>query len=399
LRSRFGRWEGGVDLKYFSVPADFKAETIDEYRRLNQSYSGAKVIETYGQITTGNAFEAGRAVELLPEIDLADLAAYLDYSREKGIDFSYTINAPYMRNREFTREGILEIRHFLGTLYQAGVRSLTVALPSLMELIKALPYDFKIKVSTICQVVNANMAWHYQKMGLDRLVVGESINRDFQSLKSIVDTYGPKVEVIANSICHSSCPNRMFHYNEAAGDSYRIVSPASVGYYPHRCMLKRYEKPENVLKLSWIRPEDLEYYAAVGINYFKLQGRQMVVKGDPVRTVESYFNGYFDGNLLELLEMFAPTNSFRIYVDNRKLDGFLKPFFDRANFCKNDCANCHYCEATIKKCVDLDRTGEIIKLANDFYTQYDPFTNLVNSLDLGSNGAEPEREKVIEFQF
>lgn len=386
-------------MKYFSIPADFKTETIDKYYRLNNSYSDSKVIETYGQITSGNNFESGRALELLPKIDIVDLSDYIKYSKEKNIEFSYTINAPFMQNREFTREGILEIKNFLDTLHKAGVRSLTVALPSLMELIQTLGYDFKVKISTICQVVNANMAMHYKKMGLDRLVVGESINRDFQALKSIVNAYGDNVEVIVNSICHINCTNRMFHYNEAAGDSYKTVSSASVSYYPHRCMLKRYESPENVLKLSWIRPEDLTYYDSIGIHHFKLQGRQMVLKGDPVKTVESYFKGYFDGNLLELLEMFSSTNAFRIHVDNRKLDDFLKPFYNKLNFCKNDCTNCWYCKSSAQKCIDFNDVSELIQLSNNFYTQYDEFTSLANSINLESNNIDVEDEMDIKLDI
>ncbi len=40
---------------------------------------------------------------------------------------------------------------------------------------------------------------------------------------------------------------------------------------------------------------------------------------------------------MELLDSFSPTNNFKIHMDNKKLDGFIKPFVEKDNFCKNDC--------------------------------------------------------------
>ncbi len=46
-------------MKYFSIPADFKKETIDEYLRLNNTYKDCKVLETYGNLSIGNMLESG----------------------------------------------------------------------------------------------------------------------------------------------------------------------------------------------------------------------------------------------------------------------------------------------------------------------------------------------------
>jgi len=78
-------------MKYFSIPTDFKKETIDKLDQLNHSYDNAKVIETYGNITLKNFLGSGRSVELLPEIDLTGLHDYVEYSKSKGIDFNYTL--------------------------------------------------------------------------------------------------------------------------------------------------------------------------------------------------------------------------------------------------------------------------------------------------------------------
>ena len=370
-------------MKYFSIPADFRTETIDSYAGLNERYKNSKVGETYGQITIGSGFESGRPGVGLPQLGLNELENYIKYSKERNIDFNYTINASYMGNREFTQDGINQVKNSLHQLYEAGVRSLTVAMPSLLELVRATGLDFKIKASTICQIINANHALSFKKTGVDRIVTGESINRDFEALKEIRAAFGEKVEIIVNSICHIDCVNRMFHYNQIAGDAFHVSNDASRDYYPHRCLIKRHENMENILKLSWVRPEDIKHYCAIGINYFKLQGRQLVLNGDPVRAVECYFKEEYDGNLLDLLEMFTSAYAFRVFIDNKKLAGFLEPFYGEKGFCRHNCSTCGYCKAFAQKCMDSDKAAEISLLTNKFYSEYDRFTEMI-----ASNGCE-----------
>ncbi len=81
--------------------------------------------------------------------------------------------------------------------------------------------------------------------------------------------------------------------------------------------MKRCESPANLLRMAWIRPEDLKYYTAIGIHYFKIQGRQAALKGDIVKTVQCYMEQSFEGNLMELLDAFSPTNSFQVFIDNK----------------------------------------------------------------------------------
>lgn len=384
-------------MRYYGVPADFRKETIDRYASLNSSYKDSKVVETYGQISIGTTYEAGRILKDIPKVDILNLKDYIKYSKAKGIGFNYTINGSCMGNREFTREGISEIVKFLGDLYNAGVRSITVALPSLIEIVKSSKYDFEIKASTLCQITNANKALTYKKAGVERIVLEESINRDFHTLKRIVQAFGDKVEIIINTLCYKDCTYRTFHYNQMGHDSIEKSRESISSFYNHACMLKRCESVGNILKLSWVRPEDIKYYSGIGINYFKIQGRHTVSKGDPVRVVESYFKESFHGNLVELLEIFNPPNSFSIYVDNKKLDGFLKPFYANDNFCKRDCTNCGYCENFVRKCVDYSHAQEVNDLANKFYIEFDEFSNAINSLEM--DDAELKTDSPVKNLF
>jgi hypothetical protein len=370
-----------MKMKYFSVPSDFKKETIDKYHALNCMYNDSRVIESYGNITFGSLIESGRSISQLPGISMQGLQDYVKYSREKGIEFNYTMNAPHMQNREFTRDGAYEIKNFLNDIYEAGVRALTITLPSLIDLVKSTDLDFKLKASAICSITNVNKAMILKKKGVAKIVVEQSINRDFHTLAGIRKYFGPEVEMIVNSPCHIDCAFRMLHYNQNAADSLGTTNETSFNYYEHQCMLRRYENLGSWLKLCWVRPEDLKYYTAIGINHFKLQGRQTLIKGgNPLKTLEYYFKEDFDGNLIDLINLFAPMNSFNVVVDNKKLEGFIKPFVKRENFCTRDCSQCSYCDTFVEKCIDLKEAEEISELARRFYREYDEYEGMVNHI-------------------
>ena len=391
-------------MRYYSVPADFKKETIDSYERLNNTYERSKVIETYGNITVDNLFGSGRLVRQMLKTDIFDLCEYINYSAQKGIDYNYTFNATHIQNRQFTAEGIAEIKKFLARIYDAGVRSITVTLPSLIELVRASNLDFKIKTSTLCQVNNANKALFFKGMGVEKIVVEEAVNRNFLLLKSIREAFGEKVEIIVNQICDQNCVYRMFHYNMISGDPVGTANQVGTDYFEHRCVLQQLKSADNLLKLCWVRPEDIKYYTDIGIHYFKLQGRHTFVRGgDPVRTVKAYFDESFDGNLMDLLNMFAKLTGFSVYVDNKKLEGFIKPFTRIDNFCNNNCSTCRYCPEFAQKCIDSDRVEEVRKMAEDFYDNYDRYKSMVNSpsveTEKTAGAGESENDMEIDFEI
>nr|WP_314464351.1 U32 family peptidase [uncultured Clostridium sp.] len=368
-------------MNYYSIPADFKKSTIDKYEELNQKYNHSKVLETYGQATVSNHFGSGRTIDSLPAIDLFKLEDYVKYSKSKGIGFNYTFNSIHMNNNEFTEAGIKEIQDYLHELADIGIDSITVTLPPLFEIIKGTGVDFKIKTSTICQINNANKAMAYKNLGAERIVIEESVNRKFDTLKNITDVFGDKVEIIVNAVCNQDCIYRTFHYNEIATDSVKVTNKASIQYYNNRCMLRRHGEMGNIMKMSWVRPEDIEYYNAVGIHYFKLQGRHNVIKGDPVRAVECYFKASFDGNLMHLIDLFAPTNSFDVYVDNKKLDGFIKPYTLSDRFCNSNCSSCNHCELFAEKAITSVDAKEVLKKSTRFYTESDIFTKMIKDTE------------------
>jgi collagenase-like PrtC family protease len=371
-------------MKYFSIPADFKNETLDRYQELNSKYQDSKLIETYGQVTDFDLFNSGRARELLPDIDIKQLESYVKYSKDRKIEFNYTLNPSCMNNLELSKDGIRKIYNFLNDLHNIGVTNLTIAMPSLIELVSASKFEFKIKASAISQISSANKALFYKDLGVDRIVVDEDITRKFQKIKEICSAFGDGVEIIVNSGCYKDCPYKMFHYNHESHTNDKREDSIPTYYY-HRCTMQKMMDVRNMIKLNWIRPEDLKYYKLMGINYFKIQGRHSVLAGQPVKILEHYFNEDYDGNLIDLLTMFTKYNSFQAYIDNKKLEGFVETFFDNHSFCLDNCKKCNYCLSYAEKSIDIEQAEELNMQGLLFFNEFDHYKSEIEELNKNCN--------------
>jgi Peptidase family U32 len=387
-------------MKYFSLPADFKHETIDKYDALNQKYgddSAAK--ETYGQLTSANVLYSGRVIDVLPEIDYKKLENYLNHSRKRGIDFNYTLNPACMGNYEFSHQGVTEIKRLLRNLHNMGIEALTITIPALFEIVQATDMKFKIKASAISEIMSPDKALFYKNLGAHKVVVDPDITRNFKKLKNICRVFGPGVEIIINNVCYKNCPYKMYHYNHEAHRIPENTTQTVTDYYFNRCAIQKAGGVKNVMRLNWIRPEDLKYYEETGIQHFKIQGRQNILNGDPALALEAYMKEDFDGNLHDLITIFAPYTSFQSYMDNKKLDGFVKTFVNNPEFCEDACDVCGYCEGFSKKCMDPEKVAALNEEALAYFKETDKFTHLHTS----ETPEQPEKtvfqEDGLDFEF
>ncbi|MDR1769429.1 MAG: U32 family peptidase [Hungatella sp.] len=334
-------------MKLFTIPADFRKSTLEIYEEFNDKYPMAKIVETYGQMVEGKLTQSGRMCESLPQVGIKELEDYVAYSQKKGMGFNYTFNASCISNYEGTTKGIQEIKTLIKTLWNIGINTFTVALPEIMELIKYTLPQSKIVVSTICEVNSIQKIYLYKNLGVDRIVVDADINRDLKLLKRMAEIFGNGIEVIANNLCYQNCGYKMFHYNH---DSHYINEKNGGAYYSSRCAIQKYSKKENVLKLNWIRPEDIHLYEMAGIRYFKLQGRPSVLNGNPWKAIQAYSEENYEGNLCDVLMLFSPS-PYATIIDNKKLDGFLEGFCTNTSVQNFDCPKCSHCLSYAEKSV------------------------------------------------
>ena len=139
-------------------------------------------------------------------------------------------------------------------------------------------------------------------------------------------------------------------------------------------MLQRLENSANLVKMNWVRPEDLNYYCKTGINLFKIQGRHLVEQGDIVRCVEAYLNESYDGDLMFLLNCFSQTSPFNVKIDNKRLDGFIKGFYERKQICQNNCARCSYCDSFAKNAIQVEDAKHKGDIGSTYLRKVNPYS-------------------------
>ena len=349
-RTRGQNWRS---IMYIAIPADFNKKTILDYSRINEQYAPNKVYETYGQLTEGDITTSAKPKTHFPDVDMKCLRDYIAFSKMYGIKFNYAFNFSCLSNYELTNDGRLAIQNFIKQLVAIGVDTITVSLPTIIEIIRDLGLDINIVASTICNISSPATAAYYKSLGVSRIVLDSDIIRNFDVLRNIVKVFDKDIELIANSTCIKGCPFKQFHYNAAAHSEGTPLEKEDI-YYTY-CNGQKQKDPLSWLKSNWIRPEDISLYSSTGIKYFKFSKRAFITKRNPVKAAEHYLKGDYSGNLLELLNLFANSDIYTAnhYIDNKLLDGFIKSMYDGSSVCNGVCNECSLCDVYAAKAFNL----------------------------------------------
>ncbi|MBW2038421.1 MAG: U32 family peptidase [Deltaproteobacteria bacterium] len=317
---------------------------------------------------------------VLPQVDRTDVQQYIQACHERGLEFSYLLNAPCLGNLQYSRKGYRQLIDLLEWIDRSGADSVIIGVPYLIDLVRKRFPRLKVKVSTTARVNTTRKALQYEEMGIEEIIIDEHINREFKTLEAIRKAVSCNLELIVNNICLWQCPYNYEHVNHD-GHASREGEQENYCYlqYPgYLCLYRKLTDPVELLKSPWIRPEDIHYYEDLGYNHFKITER---FKRTPLllEHVRAYEKRHYDGNLLDLftlprkgaftpihLEYFIKPEHINIMkvselrnvfdlevreliqIDNNKLDGFLEHF--KTKDCnQTTCSQCRYCEGVFEK--------------------------------------------------
>ncbi|OGP79734.1 MAG: hypothetical protein A2V86_12205 [Deltaproteobacteria bacterium RBG_16_49_23] len=241
---------------------------------------------------------------VLPQVDRRYVERYIRACHEKGIEFSYLLNAPCLGNLQYSRKGYGQIIDLLEWVDDSGADSVVVGVPYLIDLIRKRFPRLKIKVSTTARVNTARKALQYEDMGVEEIIIDEHINREFKTLENIRKTVKCNLEILVNNICLWQCPYNYEHVNHDGHASREGEEEAHcyLQYPGYLCLYRKLTEPVELLKSPWIRPEDVSHYEALGYDRFKITER---FKRTPllVEHVKAYESRRYDGNLLDLFTL------------------------------------------------------------------------------------------------
>ena len=143
-----------------------------------------------------------------------------------------------------------------------GVKSVTVANPTLAKLIRAALPEFTISASVLMGIARPAQALMVRE-NVDAITADNSLVRDLEGLKQLRRAFSGELRLIVNEACIPGCLHRTQHFYEMGYGDY---FPASL------CQPMLEERPWLRLTGAWILPRHLVYYDGL-YDCLKLAGR------------------------------------------------------------------------------------------------------------------------------
>lgn len=356
--------------------------------------AGMGIDMVYGSLRE-SAMGNARASAVLPDISKEDAVKHVELVHSLGMKFGYTLNAPCLGNMEFTAEGQNRILKELDFIYyELKADQVIITIPSIIEMVKNRFPDLEIKASIVNQISSVESARSFIELGADVIVIDNNINRKFKVIEAIRRFTDKKLEVLANDSCLYDCPYKNYHYNISAHSS-KEDDPLNkwfIDYCVMKCMKEKCTNPELIIKSSFIRPEDVGIYEDLGVDILKINTRHLPMDWG-LRAVKAYVGRSYEGNLLDIIcpvAMTMPEESLskmnewegdswaqftysmnfpvpEMYLDNRKLDGFLEHYRKDGQDCDSMCGiTCNYCKEVAEKVIVQDQDRQRYENYIDF---------------------------------
>lgn len=338
-----------------NIPTNFDPHLIE-------NLDGLPIDTVYGKMQR-DTIGGGRPSKALPEVIRDEIAEHIKLVHQKGFEFNYLLNSSCIGNLASAADFDTTFRHYLDWISAIGADWVTVSIPYLIEIILQHYPNLKVSVSVFSHVDSVDQALFYASFGVHEITVVQLYNRDFTFLKKMRENLSTDIQIIANNACLLGCPYRRYHANINSHSTQLGEEDIGFDYPTISCTKKRLQNPEEFIKSPWIRPEDTPYYEAIGIDKFKISGR---TKSTPwlLKTIRAYAEKTSPENLADLLSIPNGPGSYRqksyegaegagVFIDSKKLNGFLEPFTRRSCQITN-CSACGYCLEIAHKVVQIE---------------------------------------------
>lgn len=351
------------------VPMIYDSNYIDEIIALNENckVTSCYIYEVYGSLhedIIGNL----RPSYSIKEIDIKQLQDYIQLLHSYNIQFDYVINSTLFPIPIGAHVRTNDVLSFLSKLIEIGVDSFTVSNPYLIMLIKRFFPQIMVNASICNKISTLHQIKEFEDIGVDCIVLDRDINRKFKLLKKMHSYANVSLKLLCNSPCLYQCVNLQYHSNfssflstthkyENSLIQHNVSNVHKTPFCLYYCANKLFSSPIEHLKSQWIRPEDLHYYQKIGINLFKLDGRDKST-GYMLEVVKAYLHQKFEGNFLYLLHSSyaryveniqcdksynSMIQEWKIGIDNRMLDKFIEQIYNKQEDCDGLCDSCVIC--------------------------------------------------------
>lgn len=290
-------------------------------------------------------------------------------ARELGIAFVYVMNATCTANRELTEAGRFELLQRFEWLSEIGAGGVVLSNPFVMDLLRHWYPQLELHVSVLAEVNSVNVARYYRDHGADVIHLSPDINRSIPLLRRIREAVDCRLSVLVNEGCVFECPLRHAHALAMSHSAESMADGSYADYCYYACSYWKGSDPVELIRAPWIRPQDLDTYADLGVDLVKVAGREKMGEGPVshtdwiVRVARAYAARDCEDVRELLIAMEAPmalngsmpADAPRVTIDARRLDGFLKYFADGK--CTGECYRCGYCAEWTQRAVTVKGNG------------------------------------------
>ena len=359
-------------MYYFSVPMPFEKEHFDKLLSINPQIEKSQISSLYFSLPLNcpdaSGFEQLRTIYRIPaKFDY--WREYIEYSLEKGFDFIYLLNSPkgFFAESKILDKQLERLHKLLENLRKAGCNKVRVSNAQLLNYIMKNFPDFKIYTSTSFEHTQIKQYDTFLKMfpNISGIVPSYIINRNFTLLKNLRQLYkGIEIELMVNEGCLSGCPLRAQHNITQPYVMTEILRNRSIDltgtFFFSKCNAygEKYLL-EEICKSNLIYPWEIEEYSKIGINNFKLVGRNSstFINGSYFDKYLMYLKGIDDYKNIEN-EEYQILNHYILGADmlNIKIKDIkpylpdIKHFIKQGHLCSSICGfQCRYCYECAEK--------------------------------------------------
>ena len=279
------------------------------------------------------------------------------FCRSKGLRLDLLVNATCYGDHSFTPTQREDYFANLRELEKAGIlpEIVTTTSPYIAKITNTFDKSVDRRASVNMRL-NSTLAMEYVSNVFDSFYVCRDVQWDLPTLKVFAEwgkKNGKKICMLANSGCLRYCPWQTFHETLLSHNFKHIIPEIKKLNMPSTLCsgIVADKNFEEILRGSWIRPEDLHLYEPY-VSVIKLSTREI---DRPDLVLKAYISGSFDGNMLHLLD---PDFSFMLkpmIFDNK---AFPKEWSEGkiAGVCANNCTHCGKCTQVLNTVMKRDPT-------------------------------------------